>query len=144
MTKKLMAGLLGVCLIATAAGAEEAKAPAITPGTVITARNWQEYKNFMPLGLQKILQGDTLWSLPQGWEMEVGPTVDYPVPRQWWDATERYKNQTRLVKLPTGGYTVEGYTAGTPFPDYSGPDAGYKVLYNLYYHYMALSIITRA
>ena len=136
MAKRLIVGLVGLCLIATAAWAADPKDPAITPGTVITAQNWQQYKDFMPVGLQRILQGDTVWSLPPGWQMDVGPTVDYPVPRQWWAATEKYKNQTRLVKLDTGGYTVQGYKAGTPFPDYSGPEAGYKLLYNLYYHYI--------
>jgi hypothetical protein len=67
--------------------------------------------------------------------MEVGPLVDYKLPRSWYDASEKFKNQTKLVKLPTGGYTLEGYQAGTPFADYSGPDEAYKILYNLYYHY---------
>jgi Protein of unknown function (DUF1329) len=61
--------------------------------------------------------------------------VDYPLPKSWYEASEKYKNQTKLVKLDTGGYSLEGYRAGTPFPDYSGPEEAYKILYNLYYHY---------
>lgn len=135
MAKKLMLGLVGLSLIASAAWAADAKGPAIAPGTVITAQNWQHYKDFMPIGLQTILQGNTVWKLPPDCEMDVGPTVDYPLPESYWDATEKYKNQTRLVRLSTGGYTIQGYHAGAPFPDYSGPDAGYKILYNVYYHY---------
>ncbi len=130
-----MVGLLGLCLIATVARAAQPKDPGIAPGTVITAQNWQQYKDFMSVGLQRVLEGNTRWRLPPGWELDVGPTEDYPLPKRWWDATEKYKNQTRLVQLPTGGYTIQGYTAGTPFPDYSGPLAGYKIFYNVYYPY---------
>jgi hypothetical protein len=135
MAKKLVAGLLACSLIAAAGWAGEPTTGTIAPGTVITAQNWRQYKDFMPVGLQKILQGDTIWRLPQGWEMEVGATVDYPLPRAYWDATEKYRNQARLVPLPTGGYTIQGYNSGAPFPDYSGTLAGYKILYNVYYHY---------
>ncbi len=107
----------------------------IPAGTRITPQNWQQYKDFMPQGLQTVLAGTTVWKVPPDAVMEVGPLVDYQLPRSWYEATEKYKNQTKLVKLDTGGYTVEGYQAGTPFPDYSGPEEAYKILYNLYYHY---------
>jgi len=135
MSKRLMSGLVGLCLIATGAWAADPKDPAIAPGTVITAQNWQKYKDFFPIGLQTIFQGNTIWSLPQGWELDVGPTVDYPLPKRWWNATEKYKNQARLAELPTTGYAIQGYNAGTPFPDYSEPEAAYKLLYDIYYHY---------
>ena len=131
MARTLAAGLLGLCLIATSALA----ADTIPAGTKITPNNWQQYKDFMPQGLQMILGGSTVWKVPAGAVMEVGPTVDYPLPRSWYDATEKYKFQTRLKKLDSGGYTIEHYMAGTPFPDYSEPDKAYKILYNLYYHY---------
>ena len=123
--------LLGFCLTASSPRAAET----IPVGTKINPQNWQQYKDFMPQGLQTILSGSTIWKLPSDAVMEIGPTVDYPLPRSWYEAGEKYKNQTRLKKLDTGGYTVEGYQAGTPFPDYSGPDKAYKILYNLYYHY---------
>src|SRR5215469_1341838 len=110
-------------------------AETIPAGTKITPQNWQQYKDLMPQGLQTILSGTTVWKLPADAVMEVGSLVDYPLPATWYDATEKYKNQARLKKLDSGGYTIEGYQAGTPFPDYSGPDKAYKILYNLYYHY---------
>jgi hypothetical protein len=128
----LMIGLLALCLIASSARAGDDTIP---PGTRITPQNWRKYKDFMPQGLQTILSGRTMWKVPADAVMEVGPLVDYPVPKGWSDATEKYKGQTRLIKLDTGGYTLEGYQAGTPFPDYSDPDSAYKILYNLYYHY---------
>lgn len=127
-----MISLLGLFLVVSSAWAADDTIPA---GTTITLKNWQQYRDFMPLGLQTVLRGKTVFKLPADAEMEVGQLVDYPLPRSWYDATEKYKNQTRLVKLDTGGYTVDGYKAGIPFPDYSGPDEAYKILYNLYYHY---------
>lgn len=124
--------LFGSFLLASSAWAADNTIPV---GTKITPQNWQKYKDYMPQGVQVILSGTTIWKLPSDAVMEVGPLIDYPLPRQWHEATEKYKNQTKLVKLATGGYTLEGYQAGTPFPDYSGPDAAYKILYNLYYHY---------
>jgi hypothetical protein len=131
MLKTLAISLLGFFLMVSSAPALET----IPVGTKITLQNWQQYKDFMPQGLQTILSGTSVWKLPADAVMEVGPLVDYPLPRTWYDATEKYKDQARLKKLDTGGYTLEGYQAGTPFPDYSGPEKGYRILYNLYYHY---------
>ena len=131
--KTLVIGLLGLCLMVSAAwGGDDDTIPV---GTKITPSNWQKYKEYMPQGLQTIFRGTSVWRVPPDAVMEVGPLVDYRVPKSWYDATEKYKNQTRLEKLATGGYTVEGYQSGTPFADYSGPDQAYKILYNLYYHY---------
>ncbi|HKD65478.1 MAG TPA: DUF1329 domain-containing protein [Candidatus Binataceae bacterium] len=130
--KGLMIGLLGLCLIAPSARAADDTIPV---GTKITLQNWQKYKDYMPQGLQTVLAGTTVWKVPADAVMEVGPPVDYPLPKSWYDASEKYKNQTKLVKLDTGGYTLQGYQAGIPFTDYSGPDAAYKILYDLYYHY---------
>jgi hypothetical protein len=131
--KTLVIGLLGLCLmVSTAWGGDDDTIPV---GTKITPSNWQKYKDYMPQGLQIVLSGTSVWKVPPDAVMEVGPLVDYRVPKSWYDATEKYKNQTRLKKLDTGGYTVEGYQSGTPFADYSGPDQAYKILYNLYYHY---------
>src|SRR5579864_3308172 len=130
-TKALVAVLIGFCLTASSARA----ADTIAPGTKITMQNWQQYKDFMPQGLQTMLSGTTVWKVPADAVLEVGPTVDYPLPKSWYDAGEKYKNQTKLKKTDAGGYTLEGYQSGTPFPDYSEPDKAYKILYDLYYHY---------
>ena len=130
--KRLVIGLLGLCLMASLAWAAEDTIPL---GTKITPQNWEKYKDYMPEGMQTIFRGSTVWKVPSDAVMEVGPLVDYPLPKSWYNASEKYKNQTKLVKLASGGYTIEGYQSGTPFSDYSGPDEAYKILYNLYYHY---------
>jgi hypothetical protein len=130
--KTLVVGLFVLSVMVSAARAADDTIP---PGTRITAQNWQKYKDFMPRGLQTILSGTTQFKVPSDFAMEVEPLVDYPLPKSWYDASEKYKNQAKLVKLPTGGYTIEGYRAGTPFPDYSGDGEAYKILYDLYYHY---------
>src|SRR5262245_20173819 len=83
-------------------------ADTIPVGTKITPQNWQQYKDFMPQGLQIILSGTSVWKVPADAVMEVGPLVDYRLPESWYDATEKYKNQARLRKLDNGGYTLEG------------------------------------
>ena len=130
--KTLFIGLLGLCLMASFARAADDTIPV---GTKITPQNWEKYKDYMPQGLQTIFRGTTVFKVLSDAVMQVGPLVDYPLPKSWYEASEKYKNQTKLVKLDTGGYTLQGYQAGTPFPDYSGPDEAYKILYNLYYHY---------
>ncbi len=92
--------LFGSFLLASSAWAADSTIPV---GTKITPENWQKYKDYMPQGVQVILSGTTIWKLPSDAVMEVGPLIDYPLPRQWHEATEKYKNQTKLVKLATGG-----------------------------------------
>jgi hypothetical protein len=69
--------------------------------------------------------------------MEVGANREYPNPPSWYTATERYGQQTKLIKLDTGGYTINGYVTGIPFPRYElkQPEGAYKLFYNAYYHY---------
>ena len=139
--RTLAIGLLGLCLMAQSARAADSTIPV---GTRITPQNWQRYKDYMPQGLQTVLGGTTVWKVPADAVMEVGPTVDYPLPKSWYDASEKYKYQTKLKKLDTGGYTLEGYQAGTPFPDYSGPDEAYKIFYTCIITTAARSTITKA
>jgi len=44
-------------------------------GTKITPANWQQYKNVLPLGMQKLFEGKYFWKIPDGAELEVGPTI---------------------------------------------------------------------
>ena len=44
-------------------------------GTKITTANWQQYKQFMPLGMQKLFEGEYYWKMPADVEMDVGPAV---------------------------------------------------------------------
>src|SRR5208283_1918779 len=41
-------------------------------GTKITPANWQQYKNVLPLGMQKLFEGKYFWKIPDGAELEVG------------------------------------------------------------------------
>ena len=52
----------------------------IPSGTVITLKNWQQYKQFMPDGLQALFAGTHFWKLPPDFQMVIGPTSFYPLP----------------------------------------------------------------
>lgn len=126
-----------VLLTIGVSAAQVMAAPAtIPPGTKINAQNWEQYKDFFPEGIQVVLSGKhPVWKLPPDWEVDVGPTIDYPLPKSFLEASEKYNGQARLKKLDNGAYTIENYTAGIPFTDISGPDAAYRLLYDQYYHY---------
>jgi hypothetical protein len=114
----------------------------IPPGTQITAQNWQQYKDFMPIGMQQLWAGKFYWRLPANAVMEVGPTTPTPLPRKYQEDTEKYASQVSLVKNSQGGYDINGYVAGAPFPNPSGPEAGVQIMYNEYYAYIPYLITT--
>jgi hypothetical protein len=62
----------------------------IPVGTKVTMSNWQQYKNFLPLGMQKLFAGGYFWKMPQDVELDVGPTVNDLLPSTWKDANEKY------------------------------------------------------
>src|SRR6185437_16872968 len=96
----------------------------IAPGTHINAQNWQQYKDFMPVGMQQLWAGKSFWHLPGNAEMVVGATTPTPLPKQYRADTEKYSSQVKLVPDSHGGYNITGYVAGAPFPNPSGPQAG--------------------
>ncbi len=104
----------------------------IPVGTKISLQNWQQYKNFMPAWLQALYGGDYHWHMGSGPEftVEVGPTHDFPLAQKFQGDTEKYAGQTRLMKTSWGGYTIDGYIAGVPFPNPTEPNKGAKVMYN--------------
>jgi hypothetical protein len=108
----------------------------IKPGTSITAQNWQQYKDFMPLAMQDFFQGNFFWKMPADIQMNVRETKIYPLPKEYVDATERYGSQTRVVHLPNGHNDVHGYVAGRPFTNPQEPDKGYKILANVWFAYL--------
>src|SRR5579875_158908 len=116
----------------------------IPPGTMITMQNWQQYKDFMPVGMQDIWAGKFFWRLPADAQMKVVATTPTPLPKQYQADTEKYANQVSLVKSSYGGYEIKGYVAGAPFPNPSGPLAGIQILYNEYYAYIPYLITTYA
>jgi hypothetical protein len=144
-------GLLLAFVLATAAQAQIRWDPAnytsmassdspdtIPPGTTITLQNWQRYKNFMPIGVQAMFNGAYPFRVgtQPDFAIEVGPTVSIPPAKRLQEDTEKYAGQTRLVKTDSGGYTVEGYVAGVPFPKPSGELAGQEVLYNAFFGFI--------
>jgi hypothetical protein len=116
----------------------------IPPGTRITAENWQQYKDFMPVGMQQLWAGKFFWRLPANAVMMVGPTTPTPLPKQYQEDSEKYASQVSLVKNSEGGYDIKGYVAGAPFPNPSGPEAGVQIMYNEYYAYIPYLITTYA
>ncbi len=113
--------------------AQEATIP---PGTVITMQNWQQYKDFMPIGVQALFSGKYFWKFPPDFKMVIGPTHDYPLPPEYLKNTEKYSKQVKIVDLPDGGHNVTGYVAGIPFPNPEEPMKGYKILANVWWDYI--------
>ena len=110
----------------------------IPPGTRITLQNWQQYKKFIPIGLQAMFSQSypfKVGSAPE-FTIEVGPTIPVPLARRLKEDTEKYAGQTKLRKVDSGGYTVDGYVAGIPFPKPSGELAGEEVLYNIFFGFI--------
>ncbi len=115
---------------------DTARQGTIPPGTTITAQNWQQYKEFMPLGMQGLFAGSYFWKMPADIQVPVRETKVYPLPKGYVEATEKYGNQTRVVHLPNGHNDVQGYVAGRPFPNPQEPDKGYKILANVWFAYL--------
>src|SRR5216684_3654088 len=92
-------------------------ANSIPPGTIITTQNWQNYRQFMPDGMAAMFEGKYFWKMPADVQMKVGPTIIHPLPPSYLAATEKYSGQNKLIELPTGGLTIQGYQGGMPFPN---------------------------
>ncbi len=128
----------------------DAGSPAtIPPGTKITLKNWQQYKQFMPVALQAAFSGKYSFHVTDDpmYTIEVQPTTQVGAPRQYLADGEKYGSQVRLVPSRTGGYTIEGWVAGPPFPSPANPNIGEKILYDSWapwrpylYHYMTYGV----
>jgi uncharacterized protein DUF1329 len=110
-------------------------AEGVSPGAVITKDNWRNYQRFMPDGMVALFEGKYFWKMPDDVRMEVGPTVTDPLPKNYLAATEKFASQVKIVELPDGGLTMQGYRGGIPFPNPQEPRKGWKVLANLWYRY---------
>ena len=97
---------------------DDTSSDTIPIGTKITLQNWQQYKKFMPMWLQALYSGDYHWHIGSDplFTVEVGPTHDFPLPTKYQEDTEKYAGQTRLVKAPSGGWTIQGLCRGRTFP----------------------------
>jgi hypothetical protein len=107
----------------------------IPPGTIITTQNWQNYRQFMPDGMAAMFEGKYFWKMPPDVQMEVGPTIIVPLPRNYLAATEKHAGEVKIIELADGGLTLEGYRGGIAFPNPQEPHRGWKVLMNLWYRY---------
>ena len=66
----------------------------LAPGTVITTQNWQQYKEFMPPGMQQMFAGSLYWKVPPDARMTIDPPRPMPVSKYYLQATEQFGNQT--------------------------------------------------
>jgi hypothetical protein len=130
---KFVVPLYFLLVTAVGAPARAAQDEGIPPGTVITPQNWQNYKRFMPYGLQALFGGKYFWKFPADFQMQVGPTQHYSPPPAYQEYTKKYSGQVRIVSLPDGGHSLTGYVAGEPFPNPTEPMKGYKILANVWY-----------
>jgi Protein of unknown function (DUF1329) len=116
---------------------DASSAETITPGTQITSRNWWKYRNFMPMAF--VAAYSQRYGFKIGFDpkytINVAPTTSVPMFRRLRENTEKYSSQTRLRRTASGGYTIEGYVAGVPFPKPSGPLMGYQLLYDVWTNY---------
>lgn len=145
MLRRLLMPVLTIALsMAIRAGAASAAqnspgaAETVAAGTVITGANWQQYSRFMPAGMQAIFAGDHFWRMPPDVRIEIGPSIPIVLPHRYLEDTASYAKHVTLKHLPEGGYLLDGYVAGIPFPQ---PDkdpaalAPYEIFYDAYYHY---------
>jgi len=71
-------------------------------GTKITTKNWEQYKAFLPLGMQKLFAGVYYWKIPPDAVLEVGPAVHDFLLKSWIERTEKYSGQVSVQVLPNG------------------------------------------
>src|SRR5579885_3043575 len=131
-----------VVLIIMLASPVRAQEKTIPPGTTITMHNWQQYKDFMPIGMQAMFAGIYFWKMPADIQIEVGPTSNYPLNPAYVANTEKYADRVQIVDLPDGEHTLQGYVAGRPFPNPSGPRKGWEILVDEWYRYIPYEVCT--
>jgi hypothetical protein len=111
----------------------------LPPGTEITLQNWEQYKDYMTLGMQTVFRGDRFYKFLPTQKLVVGPTIPVPLPKLFMAATEKYAGSASIVPAPDiapGAVTIRGYKGGVPFPDPKEPDLGTKVEYNSWFAYV--------
>ncbi len=138
--RRLQIQLLGIFMVlALVAGpiraAGEQPAKTIPPGTVITPRDWQQYKQFMNRGLRALFSGQYFWKLPPDFQLVVAPPFHYSDPKLYQENTEKYFKTVKIIDLPDGGHSITGYVAGRPFPNPTEPLRGWKLLVDDWFTY---------
>jgi hypothetical protein len=116
-------------------GAVASAGETISPGTVVTPANWQQYKQFMTDGMQALFGGGYAWKFPNDYQIVVAPTQHYELPPTYLEQTKRYAGQVKIMNLPDGRHTIDGYVGGIPFPNPQEPMKGWKLLVDDWYAY---------
>jgi Protein of unknown function (DUF1329) len=111
----------------------EAAPPAIAPGTTISKSNWMQYRQFFTEGEIGLWEGRWFWEMPDDVQINVGTTKMYALPQPYVELTEKYGEQTQLIRLPDGRWRLKNYIAGMPFPIPREPNLGLKILSNMNY-----------
>jgi hypothetical protein len=105
-------------------------------GTKITMSNWQQYQQFMPVGMIHEFEGKYAWKMPADAEIDIGASHEGGnLPKGWIETTEKYGAQTGVEVLPNGHYVLKNYHGGVPFPDPEEPHKGWKILANVFFAY---------
>jgi hypothetical protein len=114
--------LLAALLLVVGPTVASAQAPA--PGTVINKANADTVKDMVSPGV--------MWCLQHGMAMKIIPYKKIEWPPLYKEATEKYSGQ---VKLAADGRSIEGHTAGLPFPkiDPNDPQVELKIMFNYEY-----------
>ena len=98
----------------------------LTPGMTINKANVDQFKDVLAVGTYKLLK--------EGYfELKVGATTDFSLPKEYIEATRKGLNK---VKLGAKLGDIDGYVAGRPFPeepDLKDPRAGEKLAWNFKY-----------
>lgn len=117
--------------------ADNKSSDTVPVGTAITLQNWQKYQHFMPQSMIAGYSQRYLWKvgIDPKYTINVGPTIPVPMFTRLRENTEKYTGQTKLRRVKTGGYTIEGYVAGLPFPKPDGPLKAQEILYNVWTQY---------
>ncbi|MBI3302590.1 MAG: DUF1329 domain-containing protein [Deltaproteobacteria bacterium] len=98
--------------------------PGLEPGVTLSRANAQLAREVLPAEvLQLLAAGDV--------EISIQETTDLPPRPSYIDATLQHSQSVSL----NGGYTLQHYQAGAPFPllDPADPQAGEKLAWNLRY-----------
>jgi hypothetical protein len=106
------------------------------PGTVITTQNWQKYQSSMEEGLKVLFAGNYFWKFPADFQLQIGPTHDYPLPKQYREYGEKYSKNIEIINLSDGGRSIKGYMGGLAFPNPSGPLKGWEILVDSWFEYV--------
>jgi hypothetical protein len=75
-------------------------------------QNWQQYGQFMPVGMIALFEGENFWRMPGDIEIDVGSTINHPLPSSFVEVTEKYSGQTKVVHHPDGRMDLANYVAG--------------------------------